>query len=131
MRQSRPGIREIASAVRPSPGADIPFPTDDLVVAVEPEADEQIRPVVYNNLTLKSFSEALVRRMVLTGCAQRKAVLSSSTHLFAGEFQRVFCAEEAPGASYIMYVVFNTVICMPYSPFFSFFFFFFQGMQSV
>lgn len=43
MRQSRPGIREIASAVRPTPGADIPFPTDDLVMGVEPEADRQIK----------------------------------------------------------------------------------------
>ncbi|CAM9693868.1 unnamed protein product [Bubo scandiacus] len=47
----RPGIREIASAVRLTPGADIPFPTDDLVMGVEPEADKQIRPTVYNNLT--------------------------------------------------------------------------------
>lgn len=51
MRQSRPGIHEIASAVRPTPGVDISFPTDDLVMGVEPEADEQIRPTVYNNLT--------------------------------------------------------------------------------
>lgn len=51
MRQSRPGIREMASAVRPTPGADIPFPADDLVMGVEPEADKQIRPIVYNNLT--------------------------------------------------------------------------------
>lgn len=51
MRQSRPGIHEIASAVRPTPGADIPVPTDDLVMGFEPEADEQIRPTVYNNLT--------------------------------------------------------------------------------
>ncbi|PKU33739.1 hypothetical protein llap_15957 [Limosa lapponica baueri] len=49
--KSRAGIREIASAVRPTPGADIPFLTDDLVMGVEPEADEQIRPMVYNNLT--------------------------------------------------------------------------------
>jgi len=51
MRQSRPGIREIASAVRRTPGEDIPFPTDDLVTGVESEAEEQIRRMVYNNLT--------------------------------------------------------------------------------
>lgn len=45
------GIREIASAVRATPGADIPFPADDLVMGVEPEADEQIRPAMNNNLT--------------------------------------------------------------------------------
>lgn len=55
MRQLRPGIHEIASAVRRAPGADIPFPSDDSVMGVEPEADEQIRPTVYNNLTENPF----------------------------------------------------------------------------
>lgn len=32
-------ICETAFAVTPAPGVDIPFPPDDLVMAVEPKAD--------------------------------------------------------------------------------------------
>lgn len=39
---------ETAFAVTRTPGVDIPFPTEDLVMAVEPKDDEQIRAMVDN-----------------------------------------------------------------------------------
>lgn len=51
MRRSSLAVHEIASALRPAPGAAVSFPTDDLVMGAEPEAGEQIRTTVCNNLT--------------------------------------------------------------------------------
>lgn len=46
-------ICETAFAVTPAPGVDIPFPAEDLVMAVGPRADGQTKAVVVDNL--KSF----------------------------------------------------------------------------
>lgn len=63
-------ICETAFAVTPAPGVDIPLPTDDLVMAVEPKADEQIMTAVDNNL--KCFPVALAHLLPLPGFDRRQ-----------------------------------------------------------
>lgn len=86
-------ICETAFAVTPAPGGDVPFPTEDLVMAVEPKDDGQIRTRLVDNLKpfcgfTSPLAPALAGQAALTGVRQ-----------LWGQFQGFLCKTSKQGHS--------------------------------